>query len=707
MKKEKAESLKNIYGKDIFNLNVMRQRLPEDVYKNMEGIIQRGDKLPLDIANIVAGAMKDWAIEHGATHFTHWFQPMTGTTAEKHDTFFSPNKEGLIVSKFSGKNLICGEPDASSFPSGGIRSTFEARGYTAWDPTVPAFIFHGERGGTLHIPSIFYSYSGEALDRKIPLLRSVEAVSKAAVRVLHLFGKTDITSVRPMVGAEQEYFLVDAKLAAKRPDLLAAGRTLLGASSSKGQELDDHYFGTIPKRAMDFMQDLERRFFRLGIPVHTRHNEVAPAQFELAPLYEEVNIATDHNMLIMNLLRATAEEHGLLCLLHEKPFAKVNGSGKHNNWSLCDSEGNNLLDPGDTPLENAQFLLFLAATLRTIHKHADVLRLGTIGAGNDHRLGANEAPPAIISAYLGDLLTEVIEKIIAGETNVSPKKAEIEIGISSLPPIPSDYSDRNRTSPFAFTGNKFEFRTVGSSQSIAPVNIALNSAMAYSLEHVAVELEALLAKGKTIEEALQEYLPKIFKEHLPAVFNGNGYSEEWPIEAEKRGLLNLKNTVEALKVYNTPNCKEVFVKTGVLNEREILARQEILYETFVKNLSIEAKILLTMLQEKILPVTLCAQNSLAVLVQNTKEVAKEASFEEEMFATIRSNNQGLYETSKELSIKLAELEDLDDAEKQAEFAHEILRPSMEKCRAFADTLEGLVDDEKWPLPKYAKLLWSV
>ncbi len=707
MEPKQLDTLKNSYGKDIFDLQTMRQRLPEEIYQNMEGIIQRGDKLPLDIANIVAGALKDWAIENGATHFTHWFQPMTGTTAEKHDTFFSPNKDGHLVSKFSGKTLISGEPDASSFPSGGIRSTFEARGYTAWDPTVPAFLFKGPRGGTLHIPSVFYSFSGEALDRKIPLLRSIEAVSKAAVRILHLFGKTNITRVRPMVGAEQEYFLVDAKLAAERPDLLATGRTVLGAPSGKGQELEDHYFGTIPKRVMDFMQDLELRFFRLGIPVHTRHNEVAPAQFELAPLYEEANIATDHNMLIMNMLKATAEEHGLVCLLHEKPFAGVNGSGKHNNWSLSDSEGHNLLDPGETPLENAQFLVFLAATLRAIHKHADVLRLGTIGAGNDHRLGANEAPPAIISTYLGDLLTEVIETIIAGGKTLSSQKRDIAIGVSSLPAFPRDYSDRNRTSPFAFTGNKFEFRTVGSSQSVAPVNIALNSAMAHSLNYMADQLENYIQKGKNINEALQEFLPITFKEHLPAVFNGNGYSKEWPKLAAERGLLNLQNTVDAVKLYNTPAVREVFEKTGVLTEREILARQEILFDTYAKNISIEAHVMLSLLREKILPVVQTAQNKLAQLVQNTKQVASDAALEEEMFLNLRSNHHELYQASQELAAALTTLDACSEPEEQAEFALKTILVLMQKCRRAADALEEMVDDKHWPLPKYSKLLWSI
>ncbi len=702
----KAAKFKELYAKDTFNLNVMRERLPKDIYKNMEGIIKRGERLPLDIANIVANSMKDWAIENGATHFTHWFQPMTGSTAEKHDTFFSPNEHGVIITKFSGQTLICGEPDASSFPSGGIRSTFEARGYTAWDPTVPAFLIDGKQGKTLHIPSVFYSYSGEALDRKIPLLRSIEALSKNAVRVLHLFGKTSVTHARPMVGAEQEYFLVDAKLAAARPDLLMTGRTLIGAPSPKGQELEDQYFGATPKRVMDFMQDLEVSLFRLGIPVHTRHNEVAPGQFELAPLYEEANIATDHNMLTMNILKAVAEQHDFVCLLHEKPFAGVNGSGKHNNWSICDSEGTNLLDPGDTPLENAQFLVFLAATLRAVHKHADVLRLGTIGAGNDHRLGANEAPPAIISAFLGDLLTDVIETIIAGGTELSSKKQGIEIGISALPTLARDYSDRNRTSPFAFTGNKFEFRTVGASQSISPVNIALNAAVACALEDIANDLEGIMKGGKDINQALQEYLPRIFKEHLPAVFNGNGYAEEWKEEAEKRGLLNLNNTVTALKRYNTKEVMDVFIRANVLNEKEILARQEILFESYIKSICLEAKVLVSMVQERVLPVVQDTQIKLAQLVTSTRKAAGEADVEEGLFKKFRHAHVSLYTAIKQLDARILEIETVNDTEAQADFALEYLTTLMDTCRQHCDSLERMVDHEDWEMPKYAQLMWT-
>ena len=454
-----------VYGKNVFGLDAMRKRLPEGVYKELEKTIQEGKRLNPAISDVVANAMKDWAIERGATHYTHWFQPMTGQTAEKHDAFLSPTTQGHVISEFSGKMLISGEPDASSFPSGGLRSTFEARGYTAWDPTVPAFIINEPYGATLHIPTFFYSYSGEALDRKIPLQRSIEALSNQALRILRLFGNDQAKSVQAMVGPEQEYFLVDKNLAMLRPDLLLAGRTLQGAKPAKGQEMSDHYFGAIPERVLSFMQDLEQELLALGIPAKTRHNEVAPGQFELAPVYEDANTASDHNMLTMNMMRHLAPRHGFICLLHEKPFAGVNGSGKHNNWSLCDSEGHNLLNPGRTPQDNAQFLVFLAAVITAVHKYSVALRLGTIGAGNDHRLGANEAPPAIISIYLGEQLTQVIEDIVAGTHAENHDKPGMEIGVSTLPPLPVDLSDRNRTSPFAFTGNKFEFRAVGSSQS--------------------------------------------------------------------------------------------------------------------------------------------------------------------------------------------------------------------------------------------------
>ncbi len=697
-------NIEALYGKDVFNLNAMRQRLPQDVYKAMDNVINRGERLTEEVANVVANAMKDWAVEHGATHYAHWFQPMSGVTAEKHDAFFVPTADGHLINKFSGKMLICGEPDASSFPSGGIRSTFEARGYTAWDPTVPAFLLPGKYGHTLHIPTVFYSYTGEALDRKIPLLRSIDAISKSAVRVLRLFGDDKVTYVRPMAGVEQEYFLVDSRLAALRPDILLTGRTLLGAPSAKGQEMEDHYFGATPKRVMAFMQDLETRLIALAIPVHTRHNEVAPAQFELAPLYEEANLATDHNMLIMNILKSTATEHGFVCLLHEKPFAGVNGSGKHNNWSLADSEGNNLIDPGDTPLQNARFLVFLAALIKAVHEHSDVLRLGTAGAGNDHRLGANEAPPAITSIYLGDLLTEVLETIIAGGDSLSATTKGIEIGVSSLPVLPRDLSDRNRTSPFAFTGNKFEFRAVGSSQSVSPINFALNSIVACALDDIADEIEAIMNTGKTIQEALQVILPKVFREHMAVVFNGNGYSKEWHKEAEERGLLNLENTVVGLKRFTDPSVIEIFKRANVFTEKEIYARQEIFLEAYAKTITIEGQVTLSMVKERIIPVVQRAQIQAAKLVKSTADLLGDAIIEQKAFMFIRENHINLCESIDKLTAALANIPHGEVME-YAEYALEQIIPAMNACRKYSDALEQVIDDSEWTLPKYHELLW--
>ena len=714
--------MRSLFGRDVFNLHVMRERLPRDTYRKMEKTIRCRAPMPADIADIVAGAIRDWALERGATHYTHWFQPMTGVTAEKHDAFLAPTGDGHAIQEFSGKMLVCGEPDASSFPSGGIRSTFEARGYTAWDPTVPVFILPGRGGNTLHIPTIFYSWSGESLDRKTPLLRSIEAVSRQALRVLRLFGDHDATHVSPMVGAEQEYFLVDRRLAALRPDLLMTGTTLSGLPSPKGQEMEDHYFGAVPRRVMAFMQDVENRLIALGIPVRTRHNEVAPGQFEMAPLHEEVNIATDHNMLIMNMLRHVAPDHGFVCLLHEKPFAGVNGSGKHNNWSLCSSDGRNLLDPGDTPRTNARFLVFLAAVLRAVHKHAMALRLGTIGAGNDHRLGANEAPPAIISVYLGDLLEETLLSII-GEQPAHARTAPMEIGVSTLPPLPRDYSDRNRTSPFAFTGNKFEFRAVGSSQSIAPANIALNSAVACALDDIATELEAAVEGGKELNDALKDLLPRLFREHMPVVFNGNGYSAEWPEEAARRGLPNLKDTVAALEHYDDPEVMEVFLRNRVLSEPEILARQEILQENYALTVGIEASVLERMLREIVLPVTLRAQSEAARLVAEIRAAkgtpanvgadvgagaanSLPTNLEERRYAAFRTHNSALMTALDELHTAREQLAGMDDAPARARAARDAVLPLMLRCREQCDALEGMTDDAAWPLPKYAELLWT-
>jgi len=695
-----TSAIDSIYGCDVFSLEVLQKRLPKPVFKTLKATINKGERLDPAIADTVACAMKDWAIAKGATHYTHWFQPMTGLTAEKHDAFLTTTGEGRMINEFSGKMLICGEPDASSFPSGGIRSTFEARGYTAWDPTVPAFII----GTTLHIPTLFYSYSGEALDRKIPLLRSISALSRQALRILRLFGNEKATFVRPNVGPEQEYFLVDRRLAALRPDLMLAGRTLIGTSPAKGQEMEDHYFGSIPARVLAFMQDVENALFRLGIPAKTRHNEVAPGQFELAPIYEDANAAADHNMIMMNLLHQIAPRHDFVCLLHEKPFAGVNGSGKHNNWSISDSEGNNLLDPGNTPLDNAQFLVFLAAVLRAVHKHAAALRLGTVGAGNDHRLGANEAPPAIISVYLGDMLTDVLDTIVNGVKH-TPGRTFMEIGVSSLPPLPVDLSDRNRTSPFAFTGNKFEFRAVGSSQSISPVNIVLNSAMACALDDIATELEAAVAGGAGLNAALQELLPRLFREHQNVVFNGNGYSSGWPEEAARRGLPNLSTTVEALEHYSSPEVMDVFLRQNVLTEREMLARQEILLDNYAKSVGIEGALLLDMVRTSVLPAALGEQNRLADTVLKTRDTLGEAEAEEAYLGQIREHTSALFATQKSLEKALGTLHEEKDVHAMAHVARDMVIPAMNTCREHCDALERMVSAAVWPLPSYAEMLW--
>lgn len=706
-RKPKAGDSGEIFGRDVFSLDMMRKRLPKEAFRKLEQTIREGKMLDASIADVVANAMRDWAIERGATHYTHWFQPMTGNTAEKHDAFLTPTTDGRVINEFSGKMLISGEPDASSFPSGGIRSTFEARGYTAWDPTAPAFVVHGPHGSTLHIPTYFYSFSGEALDRKIPLMRSISALSKQAMRILKLFGNDEITHVRAMAGPEQEYFLVDRHLASLRPDLMLAGRTLQGAPSPKGQEMEDHYFGAIPPRVMSFMQDLEETLWSLGVPAKTRHNEVAPGQFEIAPVYEDVNNASDHNMLTMNIMRHLAPKHGFLCLLHEKPFAGVNGSGKHNNWSLSTSDGQNLLNPGATPQDNAQFLVFLAAVLRAVHKHAAALRLGAIGAGNDHRLGANEAPPAILSVYLGEQLTEVLENIISGGRAEDRQNPRMEVGVSTLPPLPVDLSDRNRTSPFAFTGNKFEFRAVGASQSVAPVNIALNAAVASALDEIASELEAAMAGGASLNEALQELLPRLFKEHLPVVFNGNGYSAAWPEEAAKRGLPNYANTVEALEHYTDPEVMDVFLRNGILTEREIVARQEILLENYAKTLVIEGHILADMIKMQILPACRKAINQAADTVMKVRSVAgeKDASPEDAYFTDLLNHSASLQQELSILEENLKKCAEISDPLDEARFARDNIAPKMLLCREQADLLEKLVPDELWPLPKYSELLW--
>ena len=699
------DSFVDLYGQDVFNARVMRERLPKDVFKRLQKTMTLREPLDVKDADVIAGAMKDWAIEKGATHYTHWFQPMTGLTAEKHDAFLTPTSDGHVFGEFSGKMLILGEPDASSFPSGGIRATFEARGYTAWDPTSPAFVLGDDDGRkTLYIPTVFYSYTGESLDRKTPLMRSVDAVSRQSLRILRLLGNTTAVSVQANVGCEQEYFLVDRRLYVQRPDLMMCGRTLYGARPAKGQEMEDHYFGSIPTRVLAFMQDLESRLFALGIPAHTRHNEVAPGQFEIAPVYEDVNTATDHNMLTMEVMRRTAKRHGFACLLHEKPFAGVNGSGKHNNWSLSDSDGNNLLNPGNTPRENTQFLIFLAGVLRAVHLHSINLRLGIIGASNDHRLGANEAPPAIISVYLGEALSEVIKSIAYGSEMGAGNSPRIEIGVSVLPEMPRDLSDRNRTSPFAFTGNKFEFRALGSSQNIATANISLNAAMACALDDIATMLEAKLAAGAELNAAIQELLGELFREHMPVVFDGNNYSAEWPIEAEKRGLPNLKDTVSALIHYADPEVMKVFSSQGILSDREMLSRQEILFENYAHSITIEAHIARDMGRTRILPSALAWQAELAAAVKSAQEITGDAEIEKGLFTRVNGEIKALVKALDELEV-VFNADHGADAVAAATYCRDVLLPAMLACREHADILEGLCSSHDWILPSYSELLW--
>ena len=705
-----------LFGRDVFSMSVMRERLPQAVFTRLERTIKTGGSLLEGDADVIAGSMKDWAIERGATHYTHWFQPMTGCTAEKHDAFLTPLpcEDGGItmINEFSGKMLIKGEPDASSFPSGGIRSTFEARGYTAWDPTSPAFLLENRNGRTLYVPSIFLSYTGESLDRKTPLLRSLEALSQQALRILRLFGNTSATRVSAMVGAEQEYFLVDRRYFSLRADLMLAGRSVFGAKPAKGQELEDHYFGAISPRVLAFMAEVEERMWALGIPARTRHNEVAPGQFELAPMFESANIATDHNMLTMEILRITAERHEFACLLHEKPFAGINGSGKHNNWSICDSDGNNLLNPGSTPLDNAQFLVFLAAVLRAVHKHSIALRLGTVSAGNDHRLGANEAPPAILSVFLGEQLSAVLDSVIAGDKRNGGSSdwggGVMTVGVSTMPPLPRDISDRNRTSPFAFTGNKFEFRAVGAAQSVAPANIALNSAVACALDDIATTLESEVGNGTPLNTAVQDLLARLFREHQPVIFNGNGYAQEWQEEAARRGLPNLRDSVSAIARYSDAEVMDVFLRHGVLSEREILARQEILLETYIRAVHVETKLTSTLGRSVILPVSLRWLKDMAELAATTHALAEPGTPlpEEVYYKILRRHVSGLMTALDELDAKHEELDAMEGTLLRAEAARDELLPLMAACREHADKLETMVDDDRWPLPKYNELLWQ-
>ena len=693
-----------LFGSNVFNEDIQRQRLPKPIFKKLQQTIKKG--LPLDpsIADAVASCMKDWAVEKGATHYTHIFFPMTGITAEKHDSFVSPTETGGALLEFSGKELVRGEPDASSFPSGGIRATFEARGYTAWDPTSPAYILENPNGTVLVIPTAFVSWTGEALDKKVPLLRSMEAISNQAMRVLKLFGNTSAAKAFATVGAEQEYFLIDKNFYYARPDLINAGRTLFGARPPKGQEMEDHYFGSIPERVLACMLETENVLFKLGVPVKTRHNEVAPAQYELAPLFEQANIAHDHQMLTMETLRRIADKYGLACLMHEKPFAGVNGSGKHNNWSLATDTGENLLNPGDTPHDNAQFLIFCAATVRAVDKYASLLRVSIAHAANDHRLGANEAPPAIISVYLGEQLQDVFDQIERGAITGTKQGGLMEIGAAVLPKLPRDAGDRNRTSPFAFTGNKFEFRAVGSSQSIAGPNTVLNTIVAESLDFVATKLEAAVKAGKDFNKACLEVVAGIIKDHKRVIFNGNNYSEEWHKEAEKRGLPNFKNTVDALPYFNTKECIELFGKYKVLSEGEVHARYEIFLEAYVKTINIESQLTSLIGKSQILPAAIRYQGEIAASINATKMAGVTVGEQEAMLKDLAAT---IGELEKKIAalVKVSEHHAEGDTLSHAKYSRDAIIPAMNAVRVLGDKLETIVADDLWPLPTYREMLF--
>jgi len=691
-----------IFGSLTFNDDIQRRRLPRDAYKALRRTITQGQPLDPSIADVIATAMKDWAIEYGATHYTHWFQPLTGITAEKHDSFIAPSPEGRAVAEFAGKELIKGEPDASSFPSGGMRSTFEARGYTAWDPTSPPWLLVGQNGTTLVIPTAFVSWTGESLDTKTPLLRSIEALSKQAVRILRLFG-SKAERVATTCGPEQEYFLIDRHFYFARPDLINAGRTLFGARPPKGQELEDQYFGHIPERVLAFMHEVETELYKVGVPVKTRHNEVAPSQYELAPIFEMANVATDHQMMTMETMRRIAPKYGLACLFHEKPFAGVNGSGKHLNWSMSDDQGNNLLNPGDTPHDNIQFLVFCAAMLRAVNKWQGLLRMSIASAGNDHRLGANEAPPAIISIFLGDMLTDIFEQIEKGGAKKTKEGGILDTGVSVLPKLPRDAGDRNRTSPFAFTGNKFEFRAVSSNQSIAFPNIALNVAAADALDEVANELEAAVKKGKSIEKAVKELLPKLIKDNKRIIFNGNGYSDEWPKDAGKRGLLNLTNTVDALPQIVKPDVIKAFEKHKVLNARELHARYEIALETYVKTVNVEAQLMVLMANRYILPSALKYQKDVADSVKAVREAGGSTKEAKKLLDRVASFVDELRIGADKLA-KLLD-EHASSAEKHAKVVRDQVVPAMAALRETGDRIELLMPHETWPLPTYREMLF--
>lgn len=694
-----------LFGQNVFNDKIMRERLPKKVYKELHKTIDDGKELDPMTAEVVAGVMKDWAVEMGATHYTHWFQPLTGFTAEKHDAFITaPDEEGSVLLEFSGKELIKGEPDASSFPSGGLRATFEARGYTAWDCTSPAFVREDEAGAILCIPTAFCSYTGDALDQKTPLLRSMEAVQKQSLRLIRLFGNTTSRKVTPSVGVEQEYFIVDRKKYLKRKDLIFTGRTLFGAMPPKGQELDDHYFGVIRPKIAAFMRDVNRELWKLGVSSKTQHNEVAPAQHEVAPIYVQCNVAADHNQIIMETLKRVAEEHGLQCLLHEKPFAGVNGSGKHNNWSLTTDDGINLLEPGKTPHENFQFLLIIMCILRAVDRHADLLRESAADVGNDHRLGANEAPPAIISVFLGEQLQDVMTQLISTGTATHSLKGErLHTGVKTLPDFTKDATDRNRTSPFAFTGNKFEFRMVGSRDSVAECNVVINTIVAEAFSEVCDVLE----KAEDFELAVHDLIKELAVKHQRIVFNGNGYSEEWVAEAERRGLPNIKSMVEAIPALVTDRAVELFGKFGVFTRAELESRVEIQYEGYAKAINIEARSMIDIASKHIIPAVMRFARNVAGTANEIKQAGADATVPINL---LKETTQLLSETK----MALAKLEEMTDTaasmpagQEQAEYYHRKVCAAMEELRAPVDRLEMLVDKEEWPMPSYGDLLFEV
>lgn len=694
------KDIPEIFGSMVFNDSIMKTRLPKDTYKALRKTIAQGTHLELDVANVVANAMKNWAIEKGATHYTHWFQPMTGVTAEKHESFISSTEDGNIIMRFSGKELVRGEPDASSFPSGGLRATFEARGYTVWDTTSYAFI----KDGTLCIPTAFCSYSGEALDKKTPLLRSMQVLNDQSLRILRLFGNTTAKRVITTVGPEQEYFLVDKNMYLQRPDLVYCGRTLFGARPPKGQELDDHYYATINTRVSAFMKELDEELWKVGIYAKTKHNEVAPAQHELAPIFTTTNIATDHNQLTMELMKSIANKHGLACLLHEKPFAGVNGSGKHNNWSIQTDTGTNLLEPGETPSENAQFLLFLVAVIKAVDEYQDLLRVSVASAGNDHRLGANEAPPAIVSMFLGDELTEILEAIENGTDYHDKEKYQMEIGATVLPHFPKDTTDRNRTSPFAFTGNKFEYRMLGSTFSIAGPNFVLNTIVAEILCGFADSLE----KSNNFTQDLATLIKNTIKNHKRIIFNGNNYSDEWVKEADKRGLSNLKTTVDALPTFILPKNVAVFTKHHVLTESEIDSRYEITLENYQKTIHIEALTMIDIVKKEIIPASIGYQNELASLLERKKTIGEfESTLEVQLLKKISLLSTCMFEKLESLENSLLQTKSNDDCLELAKFYRDVVFNNMSELRLLVDELETVIAKKYWSLPTYAELLYSV